>query len=67
MEAVRTNYELTIEGIEAGAASIHIELSGGNIVVKHGTDGSVLKEIKNAEAGSWDKLWDTINSIESVK
>ena len=67
MKTVKSNYELTIEGIEAGAASILIDLEGGNIVVKHGTDGTVLKEIKNAEAGSWDKLWEGIDSIKSVK
>jgi len=67
MEVIKSNYELTIEGIDAGAASIFIELSGGKITVRHGTDNVVLKEIDNAKSGAWDKIWDAINSIESVK
>ena len=61
-----TNYEMTTKGIEAGAASVLIQLEGGKITVKHGTDKVILKQIDNAKAGSWDKIWNTINSIESV-
>lgn len=67
MENTKTPYELTIEGIEAGAASIFIELTQGRITVKHGTDGTILKEIDKAKNGSWNKIWDTINAIERVE
>jgi hypothetical protein len=49
---------------ELGAASITVELMDGNIVVKHGEDGSVLLTKKNVKQGSWDKLWKALESIE---
>ena len=52
---------------ELGEASITIELQNGNITVKHGEDGSVLLKINDVKQGSWDKLWEAIHSIESVK
>ncbi len=62
----KSNYELRTSGIEPGSASIHIDLEHGKIIVKHGTHDVILKEIDNAEEGSWDKIWDAINSIKSV-
>jgi|DEB0MinimDraft_10_1074344.scaffolds.fasta_scaffold10688_5 hypothetical protein len=62
---MKTNYELRTEGLEAGAASIFIELSEATITVKHGTDGNVLKRINRVKDGSWDKIWEAINEIES--
>lgn len=56
---------------ERGAASIFVELSGGVITVKHGTD-SLLGETDKAilaqwtaNPGDWDKLWDRINELKS--
>lgn len=66
MKAVKSNYELSISGIESGSASIHIDLEHGKIVVKHGTHDVILKEIDNVESGSWDKIWGAINSIKSI-
>ena len=66
MKNTKTPYELRIEGLEAGAASIFIKLSQGTITVKHGTDGTVLKQIDRAKDGSWNKIWDSINDIKSV-
>ncbi len=50
---------------ETGEASIRIELRSGNITVWHGTEdnGTPLLEILNAKAGSWDKIWETLNSL----
>lgn len=48
---------------EEGAASVHIELSEGNITVFHGTDGVILHKAENVPAGSWDRLWDAIKSL----
>ena len=62
MEQMNTPYELRIKGIEAGAASMFIELSQGKITVKHGTDGTTLKEIHEAKPGAWDKIWEAINN-----
>lgn len=53
--------------IERGAASIVITLEQGKITVTHGTARVVLHEVENAKAGSWDKIWNAIRSIESVK
>ena len=66
MTKTKTPYELRIEGLEAGAASIFIELSQGTITVKHGTDGTVLKRIDRAKDGSWNKIWDAINNVETL-
>jgi hypothetical protein len=53
--------------IEAGAAHFSADLSGGTITVRHGTTNEILRQIKNAEAGSWDKIWNAIRAIKSVK
>tara|TARA_B100001173_G_scaffold177490_1_gene153286 strand:+ start:1914 stop:2141 length:228 start_codon:yes stop_codon:yes gene_type:complete len=62
----KSNYELRTSGIESGSASIRVDLEHGKIIVKHGTHDVILKEIDNVEEGSWDKIWDAINSIKSV-
>ncbi len=61
-----TPYEATLQGIDAGAASITISLEDGNISVHH-HEGPLLLEVKNAEAGSWDKIWETLRSLKSKK
>ena len=66
MKNTKTPNELRIEGLEAGAGSMFIELSNGTITVKHGTDGTILKQIDRAKDGSWNKIWDAINNIEAV-
>lgn len=50
---------------EKGSAEINITFKNGTITVKH-FDGTVLKTIENAEIGSWDKLFSTINNLKSV-
>jgi len=61
-----TPYEATLQGIEAGAAGITVTLEDGTISVHH-HEGPLLLEIKNAKAGSWDKIWDTLRSLQPVK
>ena len=50
---------------ERGSACIFIELTEGNITVYHGESKkqTVLLEIKNASAGSWDKIWKTLTKL----
>ena len=52
---------------ETGEASILIELKDGNIIVWHGTEDKehrypLLKK-KQVEAGSWDKIWETLQAL----
>lgn len=49
------------KAIERGAASIIIELSGGNITITHGTDEVELAKITQAADGTWDALWDFLS------
>lgn len=50
-------------GIEQGEASMLIKLEDGNIIVEHGTDKVILLEKNNVPAGSWDKIWETLNNL----
>ena len=52
---------------EQGSASILIELEGGNITVKHGTDGTILRHFENVEAGTWKTIWNSFYLINTVK
>jgi hypothetical protein len=52
---------------EIGRAGMIIELINGNIIVKHGSaTDEVLLEINDAEAGSWDKIWNTLRNLKSI-
>ena len=43
--------------LEKGSASILVTLSKGNLIITHGTNGSLLLDTPIAE-GSWsDKIW----------
>lgn len=55
-----------METKERGEASILIKLENGNIIVEHGTEhnGIPLLVKKNVKAGSWDKIWETLNNLE---
>lgn len=46
---------------ERGAASILIELTGGNITVYHGTDKTVLAQGLAVPKGSWEQIWKTLD------
>ena len=48
---------------ENGAASILIELEEGEIVIKHGTDGDILRRPILVKEGTWHKLFLTIEGI----
>jgi hypothetical protein len=50
---------------EPGAASIVIELAAGEITVTHGTDHVVLRRWI-ANHGDWNRLWDTIETLEAA-
>ena len=52
-----TPYEATLAGLEAGAASIRVELDNGTIKVYHGEDGSLLLHVSGVKDGTWDALW----------
>jgi len=54
------------KNIERGEASFIADLTDGTITITHGTDKVILFQAKNAKEGSWDKIWETIKSIESV-
>ena len=51
--------------MEKGGASIIVELTDGNITVRHGTEGNnaILLEKKNVKEGAWDKIWETLNNL----
>lgn len=49
--------------VERGAASILIELDGGDITVYHGTTKGILGVIKQAPAGTWDALWQALEIL----
>ena len=48
---------------ERGAAAILIELSQGNITVRHAETGEVLAQAKGVASGSWNKIWATLADI----
>lgn len=47
---------------ERGTARITIELSDGNITIKH-EDGFLLAELKDAPLGTWNKMWESFDSL----
>lgn len=47
--------------IERGAAEIKIVLEDGAIKIYH-SEGPMLGELENAPVGSWDKLWEFMES-----
>jgi len=51
--------------IEKGSAEFKVTLSDGNITITRNS-GHILHEIKDAEEGSFDKIWETIRSLKSV-
>lgn len=50
---------------ERGAAKVIIELSKGVITVTHGEGGAVLAQW-TANAGDWEQLWKTINTLKAL-
>ena len=50
---------------ERGAAQFVANLSGGVITITHTTeDGPVLAQW-TANAGDWDRIWETINALKA--
>lgn len=50
-----------------GAASLNIEWSDAvGLIVRHGTTGQILREIKPdyLQLNDWQTIWDAINKIE---
>jgi len=45
------------KGLEAGAASLTIEMNNGVIEVLHHTDGTPLLQTRNVKDGTWAKIW----------
>lgn len=59
---------ITKKQIEKGSAHMYIDLRSGNITVYHGENKkTILFQVKNAENGSYDKIWKTLRSLKSVK
>jgi hypothetical protein len=54
------------KALEAGAASVNIDLTDGRVVVRHGEDNTVLFEA-DAVDGYWDNLWKAIESKSLTK
>jgi hypothetical protein len=67
MKKNMTPYEATLAGLEAGAASMRIELDNGTIKVYHGTDGDMLLSVSQVKSGTWDKLWKVMKESGTVE
>lgn len=48
--------EARMAGLEAGAATVRIEMNNGVIEVTNG-NGAILCQTKNVPAGTWSALW----------
>lgn len=48
---------------ERGAADIRIELRDGDITIYHCNGGAVLAKLPNASEGTWDKMWEYLESL----
>ena len=48
--------------VDAGAASMHVELEDGRINVRHGTDKALLLTVSDVQAGTWAALWALMES-----
>ena len=62
-----TPCEATLKGLDAGASSILLELDNGTITAHHGSDGSLLLEVSDVRAGTWDALWALLESCGKVE
>ena len=51
---------------EKGSAKLIVELSLGDIIVRHGSqeDNPILMRAKGVEKGEWDKLFETLKNIK---
>ena len=43
--------------IETGQVKIKIELTNGDIIVRHGSSNEILHIVKEAKSGTWDMMW----------
>ncbi len=59
-------YEAELAGLDAGAASVRIELDNGKLWAYHGGDGTLLLEVSGVKAGTWDALWAILENCGSV-
>lgn len=48
---------------ERGAAVLKISLRNGEIIVRHGDDGTVLADKTETSPGDWDRLIEALKSI----
>jgi hypothetical protein len=56
-----TPYEATLQGLDAGAATIRIEHNNGVIEVTN-TNGAILMQAKNVPEGTFDAIWNILES-----
>jgi hypothetical protein len=57
--------EASKAGLEAGAASMRIEMNNGVIEVTNG-NGAILCQSKNVLAGTWSTLWAILENSGEV-
>ena len=62
-----TPYEATINGLDAGAATIRLEHDNGTIKAFHGEDGKLLIHVEAVKAGTWDKLWELLENSGKIE
>ena len=62
-----TPYEATLAGLDAGAASVRIELDNGTIKAYRTDDGSPLLDVSDVKAGTWDALWTLLEGCGKVE
>jgi hypothetical protein len=51
---------------ERGAAEMIIDLHAGVITVRHGEGEHPILAQWTANAGDWEKLWETINRLKAL-
>lgn len=64
-EHKKTPAEAMNEGLCAGAAGMVIEMNNGAIEVTN-SNGAILMQTKNVEAGTWDKIWNILETCGDI-
>jgi len=62
-----TPYEAERAGMDAGASHIRIETDNGTLKVYHGDDDLLLLDVSGVRAGTWDRLWDLLETCGTVE
>jgi hypothetical protein len=54
------------KGLEPGAARLVIRLDNGELEVNHGEGGALLLRMLKVKAGTWDRLWELLETCGEV-